>query len=518
MLSLGRTGPAAAHRVGPRLRRALLAAAVGGWLFVASFAGVLLAVTGFSEARYTVGPAEMSVRTSLATRGTVDVYVPIVDWGIRAHPYAAPLRLSAQVVSVDRRVAFGALGRGRADGDVRSVEAGAPDAVRRALRRAMLLAIAGGLGGGAVGGLALMAVASRRRTIALGAATGLCVSAAIVGACALGMRGPDYAAFRAPTFYAHGGELPKLLAFSDRLVDAGESCRSSYEQALSGLSTLVNAAAGDRRPAPARSFMVASDIHANTLVLPAFRLYADHRPVFVVGDFAQQGTRLEARIVTRAATLGHPTVAVSGNHDTPLIMRALAQAGALVLTTRGRLRGDGFVTGPAVQDVDGLLVAGFGDPRAAGAGGFGHDVDLTPVELAQAAERLNRWYDQLSPRPQIVMVHDFRLAAALAAHVAPSGASLLILTGHDHRQHVDQSGRVVVVDGGTLGAGGVFEVGHSPAGFAQVHLDADGWPVAVDLIQAGPLSGDATARRLALVPEAPPDPLPAAYPAAVRRR
>jgi len=137
MLSLGRTRPAAAHRVGPRLRRALLAAAVGGWLFVASFAGVLLAVTGFSEARYTVGPAEMSVRTSLATRGTVDVYVPIVDWGIRAHPYAAPLRLSAQVVSVDRRVAFGALGRGRADGDVRSVEAGAPDAVRRALRRAM---------------------------------------------------------------------------------------------------------------------------------------------------------------------------------------------------------------------------------------------------------------------------------------------------------------------------------------------------------------------------------------------
>ena len=102
--------------------------------------------------------------------------------------------------------------------------------------------------------------------------------------------------------------------------------------------------------------------------------------------------------------------------------------------------------------------------------------------------------------------------------MAPSGAPLLILTGHDHRQHVDQSGRVVVVDGGTLGAGGVFEVGRSPAGFAQVHLDADAWPVAVDLIQAGPLSGDATARRLALVPEAPPDPPPAAYPAAVHRR
>jgi predicted phosphodiesterase len=517
MLTLGRSGAAAVrHRL--RLRSALVAAGVGAWLSFAAFLGVLVAVTGFSQARYAVGPAEMSVRTSFASRGSVDVYVPILDWGIRAHPYTSPLRLSTQVVSVDREAALGALRSRRAATSVRSVEGEAPGVVREALLRALVLALAGGLAGGSVGGLVLMAATRNRRGILGGAAAGVCLSAAIAGSCALGMRNPDYGVFRTPTFYAHGGELPKLLTFSDRLVSASQSYESSYEQALDGLSTLVSAAAGDRRPAPARSFMVASDIHANTLVFPAFELYADHRPVFLVGDFAQQGTAFEAALTARAGSLGHPTVAVSGNHDTPLVMRSLVRNGAVVLTARGRLRADGSVRGPAVQEIDGLLVAGFGDPRAEGAGSYGHGVDLTPQQLDRAAGELIAWYDDLSPRPQIVMVHDFRLAANLAAHAAPSGAPLLILTGHDHRQHVDQAGRVVVVDGGTLGAGGVFQVGRARAGFAQVHISSDGWPLAVDLIEADPLSGDATARRLALVPEPPPNPPPVRHLAAVRGR
>ena len=37
------------------------------------------------------------------------MYVLIVDWGIRAHPFTAPLRLQAQLVSIHRRAAIGAL-------------------------------------------------------------------------------------------------------------------------------------------------------------------------------------------------------------------------------------------------------------------------------------------------------------------------------------------------------------------------------------------------------------------------
>ena len=215
----------------------------------------------------------------------------------------------------------------------------------------------------------------------LGAAAGLTAAACTIGVCALTLRSPDYGVFRQPTFYAHGGDLPRLLELSDRLTSAGDSYQSSYQQALSGLDTLVAAAAGDRTPAVQRSFMVASDIHANWLTLPAFARYADHRPVFLVGDFALQGTPIEASIARRAAHLGQPTVVVSGNHDSPVVMRRLAQAGAIVLTHAGRMAGDGTVTGPTVVPVDGLMVAGYEDPLAEQAGNFGHRLDLTPDEL-----------------------------------------------------------------------------------------------------------------------------------------
>ncbi len=499
--AMGRLRPAIRRGVAhARVRAAARLAAITLCLGAFAFAGILVSLKAFSTASYHVGPALMSISTSFAGRGTADVYVPIVDWGVRAAPYKAPIRMSATVVSVDRQAALRTL---QTPDDARArlgaVEAQAPAAVRSALERAALLVVLGGAMGGLIGGLVLHAVVHRRRMLLLGLAAGVTAAAWTVGGCALTLRSPDYAAFRQPTFYAHGGDLPRLLELSDRLTSAGASYKSSYQQALTGLDTLVAAAAGDHTAVVERSFMVASDIHANWLTLPAFARYADHRPVFVVGDFALAGTPIEATIAQRAAALGHPTVAVSGNHDSPVVMRRLAQAGAIVLTHSGRLQADGSIQGPAVTSIDGLLVAGYEDPLAAQAGSFGHRLDLTPAELTSESAKVEAWFDGLTVRPDIVLVHDFRVAAALRLHAASEGGPpLMILTGHDHRQHVDRTGDVVEVDGGTLGAGGVFAVGHAPAGFAQVHLTADGWPAAVDLISADPISGDASARRIAI--------------------
>ena len=77
-----------AHR--PRVRRVAMLAAVSLWLLVASVAGATVSLRAFSGDRYRLGPAEVSIQTSLATRGTADLYVPIVDWGVRAQPFSAP--------------------------------------------------------------------------------------------------------------------------------------------------------------------------------------------------------------------------------------------------------------------------------------------------------------------------------------------------------------------------------------------------------------------------------------------
>ena len=191
----------------------------------------------------------------------------------------------------------------------------------------------------------LNAIVRRRRMLLLGLAAGVTAGACTLAVCALTLRSPDYGVFRQPTFYAHGGDLPRLLALSDRLTAAGDSYQSSYQQALTGLDTLVAAAAGDRPAVEERSFMVASDPHANWLTLPAFARYDASRPVFLVGDFASR-PRSRPRSPARR-DLGHPTVVVSK----PRLTGRHAEPG------RGRRdrphprrapRGDGTVHGSAV--------------------------------------------------------------------------------------------------------------------------------------------------------------------------
>src|SRR5687768_3088969 len=43
----------------------------------------------------------------------LDVYVPIVDWGVRARPYSAPLAIELQVQALDRETAAAAVRSGQ---------------------------------------------------------------------------------------------------------------------------------------------------------------------------------------------------------------------------------------------------------------------------------------------------------------------------------------------------------------------------------------------------------------------
>ncbi len=477
------------------------------WLLCAATAGILLALRAFGEAAYPLGPARIEVRTEISTSGTVDAYIPLADWGVRTHPFSAPISLNARLVAVDREAARGALrAPGGANARLRSIQSDVPGVARSALRRAALAALLGGAAGGTVGGLSLAAVGRRRLLIPVGTIAGAGIAGILIVGCGLLLRSPDYGAFRTPTFYAHGAELPRLLAASDSFSVASASYESSYQQAVAGLDALIGAAAGGK-PAAARSFLVGSDIHANWLTLPTFSQFADDRPVFLVGDYSQQGTPIEAAIADQAADLGRPVVVVSGNHDTPIVMRTFARAGAVVVTHNGRLDPSGRVHGPPVFTVAGVLVAGYEDPLERQAGSYGHRLDFSPAELDAYRAAVERWFDSLTPRPQIVLVHDARVAGTLRLHVAAeSKAPLLILTGHDHQQHIDRTGNTVVVDGGTLGAGGVFGVGTQQAGFAQVYLDDDGWPAAVDLISADPITGNASAQHRTLTEHPIPPP------------
>ncbi|MGH3024022.1 MAG: metallophosphoesterase family protein [Gaiellaceae bacterium] len=274
-----------------------------------------------------------------------------------------------------------------------------------------------------------------------------------------------------------------------------------------GLANLVAFAGEIRSPeTPGTSVVLASDLHANALVLPVLESYTMDKPVFLAGDFTLRGTTPESRLVPLIRSLGETVVAVPGNHDSRPFMVELARAGVIVLTRDGRLRPDGTTDGQPIVEIDGLEVAGFDDPLEGRTGQLeARPLDLSESDFATASAELVAWFEELPSRPDILLVHQHGLAHTLLDRLPNPGEDppLLIFTGHDHEQHLHEEEGGILVDGGTVGAGGPFEIGVEGAGFAEIHFSDGAEPRAVDLIEVEPISGNARASRtiLARAPE-----------------
>jgi predicted phosphodiesterase len=459
-------------------------------LFSVAGSAVAMRAAGPAVTTFTLGKVESRVEPAIS--GRFDAYVPIVDWGVRAKPYRGPFRIDLEFRSLDRDAALAAVRSGpSAQRNLQLIEGELRQSVEAGFRRAAFATLAGGLLGGFLAGAVIVACGRRRRWLGVGAGAGAAASVVLVLVAGFALVSADWRVLRHPTFYAHGSELPQLLSFSDQILTAGDTYTDSYDRAVAGLENLISATESEA-PAPAvKTVLVASDLHSNSLVLPVLAQYSEGRPVFFVGDFAELGSHLEEGVVPEVAALGAPVVAVSGNHDTRALMDALAEKGVLVLS-----RSSG------VLDVAGIAVAGFDDPLEHDGGASGHRLKFRVDEVVSAQQELIAWFDGLDRRPDVVLVHQHGLAHALLDHVArqEGGAPILILTGHDHRQHVEQGGDDVLVDGGTVGAGGPFAIGEAPAGFALLHLTAANRLQSADLIQVEPLSGEGSAQRVVFDP------------------
>jgi predicted phosphodiesterase len=474
-------------------------------LVAGSIAGATLALRAFGETTGHLALGTVTIGVQPTTSGRAEVFMPLLDWEVVAKPFRAPVVVRAEVATVNRDQALVALRSGRdANAQVERARAEVPPLVREAVKHAIIVATLGGIAGAALVGCVLAVVAGRRRLAILGLPLGVIVTAGLIVPVARGLEHVDYAAFDHPTFHAHGSELPRLLAFSSQLSDASKGYTASYETALRGLVNLVTAVSDPAAPpATAHDIVVGSDIHSNSLPLQAFGRYARGKPIFLVGDFSQLGTGYEASIADVVARLGPTIVAVSGNHDTTPLMQRLAKNGVIVLRNDGEMGRDGRLIPGAVVNVDGMTVAGFSDPLETPSATFGlHPLELQGRDFVAAGDRLVAWFDRLRPRPQIVLVHQHGLAHALLTHVAAQTDQrpVVILTGHDHVQHMERLGSSLLVDGGTLGAGGLFAVGEAPAGFIDLRLDATNQPVSADMVQIEPVSGDGAARRVVFEP------------------
>ena len=287
-------------------------------------------------------------RGRAGARRPVDAYVPLADWGVRRRAFDAPLELRAEIRSIQREAVLrAATGEGEIIEDTRAaLDDVAADALMRGgavrARRRGVVGLIGALAWPRPGAPAARPGRRRGRH--------------------RGHRGPRHRRQRAgragdvrprgvqdPSFYARGAELLSCWRPRTRPRRAPSATRRPPR---TGCARSASCSPGRRRPGRRlhrrRRGRRRARSSRRTCTTTRSRSARSRRsasgdePVFFVGDFGHQGSEGEARLVApRLADLGPRVIAVSGNHDSALLMRRLARAGVTVLTGCGRLRGDG---------------------------------------------------------------------------------------------------------------------------------------------------------------------------------
>ena len=475
----------------PALRHVLIVAVV----VVATVAGGAAALVTFRQDRaLDVGSVRLSIEPT--RHGALDLYVPVVDWGVRFPVVRLPARVKVDVRSVDRDAVVRLADAGRLDTTL--VRGQARDALAGYLRLAIGVSVLAALAFGMLVALAVRGGRGPRLrwTLATAAVTALGVGVALV------VLLPPRSNIDAPQYYANGTEVPAALRTLESLGASAKTLDDEIDQQLVGIARLVTSPAGRPPVEQLPRLTVASDLHNNVLALPALERAARGGPLFFVGDLTDKGSAVEQALALRVVNSGEPLVFVSGNHDSDVLERKLARAGAIVLTRDGRLRPDGTPDGALVTNVRGLRVAGYDDPLKRLARDNYRDNGGTPTPEQQ--EAFASWMQARRGLADIVVVHAPALAA-LAVEVLRNTAParpLVILEGHTHKAGIEHEGNLTILNGGSVGGGGTGnltelsgDIGLARLLYARTPAFA---PAAADLIEIDPADGEARAERVRL--------------------
>jgi predicted phosphodiesterase len=461
-------------------------------VIAATLAAAYAALNTYTQTQnLSVGRIQISVDPG--HRGALDLYVPLVDWGVRFDgAIRLPARLHVDLRTVDRRTVTTVAQGGRLD--LRDVRLEARDAVKSYLLNLIGLVL---LCAAAFGSLVAAAIRNRsgpRLRYTIGASL---VTTAIIAA-ALVVLLPPKGTIRDPQYYAFGPDIPRALQAVEAAQQSTKQLDNELDAQLVGLARLVSSPS-ERTPITNQpTITIASDLHNNVLAIPILERATNRGPLFFPGDLTDRGSPLEARFVTRVVNLGKPFVFVSGNHDSDSLDRDLAQRGAVVLTQYGRLNPDGS-HGHVINTLAGLRVAGYSDPFERRAGEDFKD-RYHPMPTPAQQDAFTAWLQPLLGKVDVVMVHEPALIepalATLRDH--PPDRPLVFVVGHTHKASIERFAGVAVINGGSVGAGGTGNLTEpTKMGLARlIFTDKPSFqPLAADLVEIDPGSGSATARR-----------------------
>jgi predicted phosphodiesterase len=395
-------------------------------------AGAAIALQAFAKTTVDAGPFQVQLETDFG-RSVTDISLPPLG-RLRADTHGAPLHVRASLKEVDVEELQQEL-RGGIDLVAGEVEQNILAAAGRFAGFVVLVGVAGAA--------ALGLVAFRDRWISVLRATlaGLLAVVLSVGFTAIGF---DASAFQAPSYTGSLRLVPQLFGPVQGAIERVGYFRDELRRVVAGAARAYAAVESNPlgRGDEIRVLHI-SDIHLSTLGFGFAHELArsfDVDMVIDTGDTTSFGARNEEFILPEITRFELPYVWVRGNHDSAAFQDAVAGLDGTVVL-------DG-----QTAEIDGFTVYGLGHPyfneqRGTPVG----DEDVVALVEA-AAERVAADVSALPEPPDIVLVHDDRMAAGVAGTVP------LVLSGHFHNNRDEVIDGTLFLRVGSTG-------GASPTGF-----------------------------------------------------
>ena len=378
-------------------------------------AGAAIALQAFAKTTVDAGPFEVQFEADFG-RSVTDISLPPLG-RLRADTHVAPLHLRASLKEVDVEALQEGLRRG-IDSVAGEVELSIVDAAGRFAGLVILVGVAGA----AVLGL----IAFRNQWIAVLRATlaGLLAVVLSIGFTAMSF---DASAFQAPSYTGSLRLVPQLFGPVQGAIERVGYFRDELRRVVAGAARAYAAVESNPlgRGDEIRVLHI-SDVHLSTLGYGFAQELARSFDVDLVvdtGDTTSFGAPDEEFILPEITRFELPYVWVRGNHDSAAFQDAVARLDGTIV-----LDGD-------VAEVEGFTIYGLGHPYFNEQRGTPVGDEDVVVLVEAAAERVAADVSALAEPPDIVLVHDDRMAAGVAGTVP------LVLSGHFHNN------RDAVIDG-----------------------------------------------------------------------
>jgi hypothetical protein len=265
------------------LRHALVVVAV----VAATLAGAYTALNTYTQTQnLSVGRIQISVETG--HKGALDLYVPLVDWGVRFEDaIKLPVRLHVDLRTVDRSTVSHIAEGGSLD--LQDVRGEARDALASYLINLIAITLLCGAALGVLVALALRHRQSPRLRYTIGASLATTALIAVTFVVLLPPRG----SFSNPQYYAFGPDIPRALQAVEAAQQSSKQLDQELDAQLVGLARLVTRPS-ERTPITDQpTITIASDLHNNFIALPILERAANDGPAVL--PRRPHGPRLAAR-------------------------------------------------------------------------------------------------------------------------------------------------------------------------------------------------------------------------------